>query len=201
MSIRIVSESTLEPISVDEAGFNLRAADDGNSPPAYIEAATIERLIKVAREVAEEETELSILERTYELTTDCFGEIELPRPPVHSIESVKYIDVNGVEQTLSTAIYMLDNRAHLRPAMLRLKYEQSWPDHRRESGAIRVRYVAGFRLEDSPPLDVVPESLRQAMHLLIAHYWSNREAVGADLRELPMGVCYLLGKYRVGLGV
>jgi uncharacterized phiE125 gp8 family phage protein len=203
-ALHIISESEDEPIDVEEAGFNLRAADDGNSPPTYVEADLIARLIKVAREACEEETELSILQREYEATYDCFRAaqpLQLPRPPVHSIVSVKYIDQDGAEQTLSTDVYALDNRDDLRPAWLRLKYRQSWPSTRRESGAVRVRYIAGFRLDISPP-DVVRAPLRQAMHLLIAHYFVNREAAADDsLAELPLGVRYLLLKYRVHMGV
>jgi uncharacterized phiE125 gp8 family phage protein len=203
MSLRIVSESTVEPLTLAEAGYNLRAGDDGNSPPTYFDADTITRLITVARQVCEEETELSLIERTYELAGDRFCAalpIILPRPPVRSVTSIKYIDENGVEQTLSASKYVLDNRDELKPAIVTLAYDETWPSTRYIPNAVRVTYVAGYRADQSPP-EVMPEAIKQAMHLVIAHYFRNREAVGERAEELPMGVRYLLTKYRVHMGV
>jgi uncharacterized phiE125 gp8 family phage protein len=59
---------------------------------------------------------------------------------------------------------------------------------------VTVRFVAGY---GANPGDV-PEPLRQAMLLLIGHYYENREAVAAGtLTELPFAVASLVFPFRV----
>src|SRR5262245_36909533 len=55
----------------------------------------------------------SFVTQTWELSLDCFPrrEIRIPLPPLQSVDSVKYDDVNGVEQTLSPSLYTVDTRS------------------------------------------------------------------------------------------
>jgi hypothetical protein len=70
MNPRVVSESATEPIDIDEAAENLRAPDDGGD--SYLEVSLIGRLIRASRQLCEEETELSLVAKTLELTLDSF---------------------------------------------------------------------------------------------------------------------------------
>lgn len=199
MNPTLISESTTEPISLDEAAENLKALDDGEG--SYFEAPIISRLIKAARQLCENELEMSLIPKTLEFSRDslCPPCIELPNGPVRSIESVKYTDTNGVEVTLATDQYRLSTSSSM--AILRPAYGVSWPSVRCEADAVRVRYTAGYAADDSPAQDV-PEPIRQAMHLCISHFYANRDAVDVDsLMELPLGVRALLAPYRQGLGV
>ena len=92
---------------------------------------------------AEHYTQRSIGSQTLELALDEFptGSIELLRGPVTSITSIKYIDVSGVEQTLSNTLYTLDDyglKAWAVPA-----FETDWPVTKAVANAVKVRYVAG----------------------------------------------------------
>lgn len=200
-ALKIITESTDEPISLDEAAENLRVVDpSGNSPPVYQESARILKLIKAARQACEEELEMSLVEKTIEVTQQSFYPrcIELPAGPVRGIESVTYVDTNGDDQVLAEDQYRLSTSG--RTAILWPAYNVTWPSARCETDSVRVRYIAGYPA-DSPP-EAIPEPILQAMHLMIAHYFANREAVDQDnLMELPMGTRYLLDKYRQGLGV
>lgn len=199
--VRVVAITGDEPISVDEAGENLRAALDDNSPPQYVEADRIEKLIRAAREYCEEETEISLVQKTLEVTQDSFypSRIELPYGPVRSVVSVYYLDPDGVDTLLAADQYRLDIYGSIEALIP--AYDVTLPDVRRDTNSIRVRYTAGYPSTDSPP-EEIPELARQAMHLLISHLFHNREAVDdARLAEVPLGVRSLLGKIRRGLGV
>jgi uncharacterized phiE125 gp8 family phage protein len=64
-----------------------------------------------------------------------------------------------------------------------------WPGH----SDLRVRYVAGYAEDHTG----VPQPLRHALRLLLAHWYANREAVSAgDLKELPVAVDALISPYR-----
>lgn len=200
--MRIISESTDEPITLDEAADNLRVVLNNDSPPVYPEAGRILKLIKAARQSCEEDLELSLVFKTLEVTQDCLypRTIELPGGPVRSIVSLTYVDEEGYDTALADDQYRLSTSGRM--AVLYPAYGVTWPDHRRDHDSVRVIYTAGYPSLDSPP-EVAPEPIIQAMHLCIAHWFANREAVdiGNITTEIPLGAQYLLGKYRRGMGV
>lgn len=202
MTPLLISASTTEPILVEEAGENLRAQHDGNSPPTFYEGELIERLISVARQACEEYLELSLVAKTWEVAADsfCCGDIELPYGPVRSIVSVTYVNTDGDDTVVAADQYRISPYGTV--PTLRRAYNVSWPsDARTDLDSVRVRYTAGYPSADSPPQEV-PELIRQAMHLYIGHYFEHREAViDGTLMELPLGAKHLLDKMRTGLGV
>lgn len=201
MALKIITESATEPISLEQAAENLRVVPDNDSPPVYPEQARILKLIKAARQACEEELEMSLVEKTIEVTQHSFYPrcIELPAGPVRGIESVKYLDSDGVDTTLAADQYRLSTSGRI--AVLWPAYNVTLPTARYELDSVRVRYIAGYPA-DSPPEDI-PEPILQAMHLFIGHWFDVREAVnvGNITSELPLSARYLLAKYRKNLGV
>lgn len=197
---RVISESATEPMDLDEAAENLRVVASDDSPAAYPEAARIRSLIKAARQACEQELQLSLVTKTIEWAQNAFYPyaIELPCGPVRSVVSVTYQhNTTGDDVVMSAADYRLI--AH--KGLLLPLYGVDWPVSRVDMDAVRIRYTAGYPSADSPA-ETVPEPIRQAMHLFIAHWFSNREAVDLNtMMELPLGARYLLGTYRQGLGV
>jgi len=125
----------------------------------------------------------SLGQQTLELQTDDFDFCErLPYGPVQSVESVKYIDGAGVEQTVAPSSFRM-NGDHLT-----LAHGGSWPSNR-DSGGVRVRYVTGGD---------IPQQARQAVLLLVGQWFRNRMAVvvGTISSELPFGVDALLAPLR-----
>lgn len=123
-------------------------------------------------------------EQTLEYRTSAFCNLgDLPIGPVSSVESIKFVDLAGTEQTVDEGVYaLLDDR-------LRLVVGQAWPSARRDAGGIRVRFIAGSA-------DVAKPVITAAL-LLVGHWFRNRMAVttGGDA-EMPLGVKALLGPYR-----
>lgn len=122
--------------------------------------------------------------------------IKLPAGPVLGIESITYIDLAAVTQTLDPANYVLDNFAE--PARIYPVPNFIWPMTLRVPNAVRIRYFAGYSLpEDCPQQYPLPKLVRQAMLLLLGHFYENRENVFVnDARavalELPQGAASLL---------
>ena len=77
-----------------------------------------------------------------------------------------------------------------------VKSGQSWPGTTLKTAAgVTITFVAGYGATSAS----VPESIRQAILLLVGHWYENREAtVGVgNMQVLPMGVKALLSDYRV----
>lgn len=126
-------------------------------------------------------------EQTLELRTRCFSRsvLDLPYPPIISVESVKYLDSSGVEQTIDPALYEVGLSG------VTAAYGTSWPTARSVEEAVRVRYVAGYA-------DGVPASIRHALLMLVAEFYARREATSADKPErLPFGVEALLAPHKI----
>lgn len=119
--------------------------------------------------------------------------IELPRGQTDSLASdaVKYIDANGVQQTLAASVYTLDNVNV--PARVRLAYDQAWPMTRDQWDAVRIQYVVGWASAAA-----VPAPLIQAMLILIAAMYEFRTPeVEAVLAKVGFSVDALMQPYRL----
>ena len=150
-----------EPVTLAEAKLHLRGVDD------TAEDALITALISAARETCEDRIEGTIPVTGWRLTLDAFPDaIKLPRGPVASVESVKYLDAAGVEQTLSPLDYLVDTasmQGYIVPA-----YGKAWPDTRGQINAVTVEYTAGSAS--------APHALKAWMLLAIGEMFANREA-------------------------
>lgn len=118
--------------------------------------------------------------------------LRLPLRPVQSVTSVVYRDATGAEETLDAGLYRL--QADELGAYVERVAETVWPETAARSDAVTVTFVAGY----GDPADV-PRPIRQAMLMLIEHWYDNRGAVlaGAAASPMPLAVDALLGPYRV----
>jgi len=167
-------------LSLVKAHLNVDHTDDDTLIQAYIDAACSH--IDGPRGTLGR----AVWAQTLELRLDDFETcIPLPCGPVSAITSVKYIDIDGVEQTLNAATYALavDD--------LVLAYDEAWPTVRGDTDGVKIRYAAGF--------STVPKAIEQALMLLIAHWYANRETVnvGNITSELPFATRALLSPYFV----
>ena len=177
---------SVEPITTAEAKshLNVTTSDDDT----YIDA-----LVAASRQKTESYLNRSLITQTWNLYLNTFEtKIILPRAPIQSVSSVKYIDADGVEQTLSTDVYTVDTDAE--PGQIYLAYDQSWPDIRTMEKAVNVEYIAGYGLAAD-----VPQLIKQAMLLLVGHYYERREEtiVGTTISTVPMAYEPLLSEKRI----
>lgn len=139
MGLTVITPPTTEPISLAEAKRHLRIA-----PGETREDAEIQGWIVAARRNAERISEQAIVAQTLRHTLDAFPEwdLRLPRPPLVSVASIKYIDTAGVLTTVPAADYSVITTCQ--PGFIEPSYAASiWPTAREESDAVRVEYVAG----------------------------------------------------------
>ena len=184
MTIKVTVPPATEPITLPEAKAQCRI--DGTDEDTYVTG-----LISAARDYCEKRDWRAYLPQTIQLWLENWpadDEIELPRPPLRSVASVKYYDVNEVVYTLPTTVYAVDTISE--PGSIHLKYQQVWPSILlRDYNAVVVEYSAGYADAAS-----VPQTIKMAMKLLIGHWFENREAttVGAVSREIDFAVTSLI---------
>jgi len=167
--VKSTSNPSSEAISLADAKAQMRVTHDAEN---YF----IDELIEDVREEFEGLTGHSVMPRTWELTIDRFPVvlpliIRLPMPPVISVESIKYLDVDGVLQTLSSSVYKLvleDNTT----AWLELKKDQSWPATIPAGDAVIVSYTAGYGDAAS-----VPRTIKKWMKMVATDWYRNRESI------------------------
>jgi uncharacterized phiE125 gp8 family phage protein len=184
--ISVVTPATGDPVSLAEAKAHLRVTDGSDD-------ALIVGYLMAARQHVEDFTgrTLSLQTYDYKIDDELCDEIVLPRPPLVSVTSVSYVDINGATQTLSAALYQVDTGilfGRIVPA-----YQATYPSVRSQPNAVAVRFQAGY--------SQIPEPIRQAILLLVSHFYDNRQPVliGAISSELPFSVVALLSPYKVWL--
>jgi hypothetical protein len=78
---------------------------------------------------------------------------ELPRPPLVSVTSIKYLDADHVEQTFSSADYWVSGVG--RTGRITLKSGSSWPTVGAYPDAVVIRFVAGYSVVPEPLISAV----------------------------------------------
>lgn len=189
LQIKVVTPPSVEPVTLVEAKLHCKV--DVTTDDDLITA-----LIVAAREEIERRTWRALVTQTLELILSDWpsaDRIELPRAPLQSITSVKYKDKDGNETTWPGANYLAGTDSV--PGVLALAWNASWPSvDLYPVEPIRIRFVAGYGLAAS-----VPTSLKQAVLLLVAHWYEQREAGGDTVSEkagIPFGVEALVRSYR-----
>lgn len=185
MGLKLITPPATEPVTLAEAKAHLRVdiADDD---------ALITSLIVAARTDCENLIQRALITQTWEKAVDAFGEaIELPKPPLISVLHVRYDDTNGVEQTLASLSYQVDNFSE--PGWVVPAYGFDWPDTREQINAVRVRYTAGYGSAAA-----VPQPIKQWILIRVGQLHEHREqvAAGVSVATLPF-VDSLLDTYRV----
>jgi uncharacterized phiE125 gp8 family phage protein len=181
-----------ELITVDDAADFMRAEF------SVSEEDLIESLITAARQWCEEYLGRAIGVQTLELRMGGFpvdnGPIVL-RSPTIEVTSVKYLDTDGVEQTMDEADYITSDAepAEIVPV-------SAWPVAFGSSDSVRVEYEAGYSAGSPLVSDVLPKTIRTAILMMVADMYTNREAqVEKPLTANPT-VERLLSQYRLGMG-
>lgn len=189
MALVLVQAPSVEPITLTEAKLHLRVdvADDD---------AFILSLITAARQWCEGFQCRAYITQTWQLWLDNWpegGEIRIPKPPLQSVSSIKYYGADGAEYVMPSADYLVDTKSE--PGRVVLGYGKSWPSITlRPVGAIVIEFVAGYGTASS-----VPEKVKQAIKLLVGHWYAYRETVltGSISKELEFTVSALLWQERV----
>jgi uncharacterized phiE125 gp8 family phage protein len=163
----LITAPDVEPVTLAELKTHLRITDTDTDRDAMLTALLLSARVHIDGKSGY--LGRAINTQTWELRLDSFpDEIVIPLPPLQSVTSVKYIDTDGVEQTLSTDIYQVTTDD---PATIVEKYGQSWPSTRDEKEAVRVRFVAGY----GDSADDVPEPFKTAIKFHVEALYDKDE--------------------------
>lgn len=181
MKYAVYTAPTVEPVTLADAKIHLRTVTGDTSE----DSAIISPLITAAREYCENVTGRALAAQTIKAYPETWGLWRLPRPPVVSVTSIKYYDEDDVEYTLAATEYQVDTI----DGQILIKEDPS--ETLRDMNPIVVEYTTGNAS--------CPKTVRQAMLLLIAHWYQNREAVitGGVSAEVDIGVRRLLNQNKV----
>lgn len=179
MTLRVITAPTVEPVSVETAKSFLRI--DGTADDALLAI-----LVPMAREKGEQLARRAFTTQTLEMTVDAWPSdysLKVLRPPLLTVTSVKYLDEDKVEATWTD--YLVDTKSE--PGQIVFN---SFPGVTLfESGGITVRYTAGYGATAAD----VPQTIKQAILLLIAYWFENREMGGT----VPDGIRQMFISERV----
>lgn len=190
--LTLVTPATEPPVTLAETKTHLRI--DGSSDDAALQTY-LDTAVEIV-EGPEGETGMALMPQTWRQTQwrpmgVC---VVLEVPPVQSIVSIKYLDVNEVEQTATLSDFELVQLPH-RYAQVEPRIGKSWPSMSSRGDALRIEFVAGF---DNAA--AVPNRIKSAIRLLAGELDKEREATSAVmLREIPIGISRLLDPYRFGV--
>jgi uncharacterized phiE125 gp8 family phage protein len=190
-SLALITAPAAEPFTTAQAKSHLRVTESADD-------TLIDTLILAARKRAESDLGRALITQTWEMYLDEFPfnyspGIVPPRAPLQSVTSIKYIDNDGVEQTWSSADYRVDVKSE--PGRITPEWSESWPTPRVITNAVTVKYVAGYGDASTD----IPQDIRQAMLMLIGHWYENRESivVGTITAPVPQSYEWLIAPHKV----
>lgn len=186
------------PVTLAEAKSHLRVTDTEESPPSHPDDDLITSLISVATEKLDGwngDLGRALITQTWRIEWDRFPgsrRINIPVGPIQSV-TLKYSDSDNAEQTVSGD----DFGVHEDSSGSFIWLDESldaWPDTYDRRDAVRIDVVAGYGDDTTD----IPNPIRQAILLMLAHWYENREQVliGLNAMELPMAAEALLFNYR-----
>lgn len=180
-----------EPVSLASARLHLRIDDTADDD-------LITALIVAARQRFESVTWRSLITQTLVLRLDEWPAdncIELPRPPLVSVTSVQYTDEAGDTTTFASSNYLVSTAGE--PGAIVLKAAAAWPSATLQAvDGVTVTYVAGYGDAAN-----VPQIIKQALLMLVAHWYENREeivvAAGFTAAKVPLGAQSIIEMLKV----
>lgn len=160
------------------------------------EDALITSLIETATVHIEREYGLALVTQGLTIIRDEWPDnwlVELPVSPIQSVDSVTTYEVDGGSFSFDIGHWFADLAT--RPPRLVLHGTAPWPRPGRRANGIEIAVTAGY----GDTANDVPAPIRQAVLLLVAHWFEQREpvAVGLGAQEIPSTVASLLAPYRV----
>lgn len=189
MALVLTSSPVTEPVTLAEAKAHLRV--DGSD-----EDALISSLILTSRLHIEAGLGLALIRQDWKLVLDRWPKgdvVELPVRPLLGVSEVRVLDSEGVGSAVDAGAYIVD-AASVSPRLVP-RNAASWPIPGRRAGGIEIEFTAGY----GDTAAAVPAPIRQALLLLVAHWYEHRHPIeiGSPETAIPRAVSDLLVPYRV----
>ena len=187
MSLELIRPPAVEPISIAEAKAHARidTAD---------EDAIVASLITTSRLTIEAALGLGLVSQDWRIRLDAVprsGVIDLPMRPLNAVLAVRVRDAAGGAVTLSASDYEVD-AVSVPPRIALSPTVGVLPGVR--LGGLEIDATVGYGAAATD----VPAPIRQALLMLVAHWYEHREpvAVGVTPARIPDTVDALLAPFR-----
>ena len=184
----LLSGPAVEPVTLAEAKHFIRLEHDDDDD-------IIVALIAGSRIHVETQTRRALITQSWRLVRDVWPELGcvpvLP-VPLRTLDAARVYKSDGSTLAIDIAAFVVDKVAA--PARLSFTRGALAAPERRAAG-IEIDVTCGY---GAAPEDV-PEPLRQAIRLLVAHWYENRGlvAIGHEVAVLPQTAAALIAPYRV----
>jgi uncharacterized phiE125 gp8 family phage protein len=191
--LKLKTAPTIEPITRDEVAQHCRI--DAVEDDLYIDS-----LITTAREIIEGLCG-PLITQTWEQYEQDFPNgdtLRLWKAHIQSVTSLTYTDVDDTTTTLDADYYTADIINAYQPNIT-LNYNYCWPVVTLHPvNPIKITFTAGYGASG----DYIPKPIKQAMLILISHWYENREPYnisisGNSVVPIPWSADALIAPYRV----
>ncbi len=197
-TISVTSAPALPPLTTIEAKAACRIDIDADD-------TQVDNYVSAARDWFEETGDRALITQTLEIRWDQFPgqhdddrcgwngrEVDryalfVPRPPLQSVTTLKYIASDGTLTTLvENTDFTVDKQSKNCRARIVPAYGLSWPCARMVPGAVQLVGVFGYGLTAA----TIPERTRQLLRLLTLHGYEERNpvVVGTIVTQLPHAI-------------
>lgn len=183
MSAILLTPPVREPLTLIEAKAFLRVEHDDDD-------AVIAALIAAARVHVEAMTRRALLAQSWRFVLDAWpkgGRVTPRIGPLRSLLAARVFDADGEAHEIDGESFVVDAAANVIAAPC-----FALPAPGRAQAGIALDVLCGYGAD----AEDVPADLRQALRMLLAHWYDNRAAT-ADGASVPAGVGALLAPYRM----
>lgn len=201
--------SSINDSSPSVSALTLAYAKEHIRALGTVDDTLIQVYINAAASYFEEQTGRQLLTATREAWLNAFpfigatggyARIELPKPPLQGVTSVKYIGSDGTLQSFqggSPLANLFTVNAPAGPYAVRgfvePLYGGVWPIARAETGAVRIRYTCGY----GNTMTSIPPLVRGILCFLVGHFDTYRSATQAEaVAAIPLGVKDMMDGFR-----
>ncbi len=180
MELTLVTASTGPPLTLRDVQNHLYNYDDSRAPDML-------RKLSAATEYCQREVagHRQFMPATYDGILAGFpgsnGRIILPLPPLKTVKSLKYYDIDGVEQTLggSTSTTAFETVAPTDdPGFVEPVSGEVWPSTRPRADAVTLRFVSGYASRAA-----IPAGIKEAILLKTEHLYDPARVKEADMNR------------------
>jgi uncharacterized phiE125 gp8 family phage protein len=187
MTAALITPPALEPVSLADAKLHMRI--DSDDDDALIIAAIV-----AARVHVESTSRRRLITQGWRVYLDRWPRgrtLNIPVAPLQSVDEVRVFDAAGVATVVDPGLYAVDTAS----VPGRVVLTAGPPAAGAAANGIEIDVTAGY---GATSIDV-PTPLRQAIMMLVAHWYEHRGAVGHDQAGdvPPLGYDALVAPYRV----
>ena len=182
----LLTAPAVEPLTLAEAKNVLRVEHNDDDD-------LIAALVAAARQHVEAATRRALITQTWRVSLDAWpvdGRIAVQPAPLQSLAAARVYDESNLAHDVDTQAFVLDRAG---AALVFAPWALMVPG--RSAAGVELDVVCGY----GEAAGDVPEPLRQAIRLLLAHWYENRAlaAIGHETTVLPHTVAALIAPYRM----